>query len=80
MELVKLGKRGQLSIPKSVLRKLGIEREVFMLVEATPDGSILLRQAGVYPLEIYSDERVKEFDEADRMTLEESEKLKALSK
>ncbi len=38
-----------------------------MLVETNPDGAILLRPAGIYPLEIYSDERIREFDEADRM-------------
>jgi AbrB family looped-hinge helix DNA binding protein len=77
MELVKLGKKGQISIPKSVLRKLGIENEVFLLLETTPDGGILLRQAGVYPLEIYSDKRLKEFEEADRMSPEEAGKLEA---
>lgn len=77
MELVKLGKKGQISIPKSVLRKLGIESEVFLLLETTPDGGILLRQAGVYPLEIYSDKRLKEFEEADRMSPEEVGKLEA---
>jgi AbrB family looped-hinge helix DNA binding protein len=80
MELVKLGKKGQISIPKSVLRKLGIENEVFLLLETTPDGGILLRQAGVYPLEIYSDKRLKEFEEADRMSREEAGKLEAHTK
>jgi bifunctional DNA-binding transcriptional regulator/antitoxin component of YhaV-PrlF toxin-antitoxin module len=75
MELIKLGKKGQLSIPKSVLKELGIEQEVFLLLETTPEGGILLRQAGVYPLEIYSDKRVKEFEEADRMSPEEAGKL-----
>jgi AbrB family looped-hinge helix DNA binding protein len=80
MELVKLGKKGQVSIPKNVLKRLGIEGDVFMVLETTPEGGILLRQAGVYPLEIYSEERLKEFEEADRMTREETKKLEALSK
>jgi AbrB family looped-hinge helix DNA binding protein len=65
--MVKLGKRGQLSIPKSVLSRLGLEGEVPLLVETTEDGAILLRPAGVYPIEIYSDERIEEFDAGDRM-------------
>ncbi len=80
MELVKLGKKGQVSIPRSILKKLGIDREMPMLVEVTPDGAILLRQVGVYPLEIYSDERIREFNEADRMAPSEAKKLKARSK
>ncbi len=67
METAKLGKRGQVSIPKAVLEQLGIEAETILLVEATEDGSILLRPAGVYPIEIYSDARVAEFMEEDRI-------------
>jgi AbrB family looped-hinge helix DNA binding protein len=79
MELVKLGKKGQISIPRNVLLKLGIKGDVFMVVETTSDGGILLRQAGVYPLEIYGDDRLKEFEEGDRMSRDEVEKLEALS-
>ena len=67
MEMIKLGKRGQVSIPKSILSHLGLEGEVPLLVETTADGAILLRPAAVYPIELYSDERIREFDEADRM-------------
>jgi len=76
MELVKLGRRGQLSIPRAVLRRLGIEGEQTLLVDTTADGSIVLRQAGVYPLEIYSEERVREFEKADRLTAAEGARLK----
>ena len=76
MELVKLGKRGQLSIPRAVLRKLGIAGEQTLLVDTTEDGSIVLRQAGVYPLETYSEERLREFEEADRLTATEKARLK----
>jgi len=76
MELVKLGKRGQLSIPLAVLRRLGIAGEQTLLVDTTADGSIVLRQAGVYPLEIYGEERLREFEESDRLTPQESTRLK----
>lgn len=75
MELVKIGKKGQVSIPKAVLRRLGLEHEATLLVEVTEEGSIVLRPAGVYPIEIYSDQRVREFQQADRMTPEEAAKL-----
>jgi AbrB family looped-hinge helix DNA binding protein len=67
MELVKLGKKGQVSIPRSVLKRLGIESDAALLVDTTADGAIVLRPAAVYPIETYSDERIREFDEADRM-------------
>jgi bifunctional DNA-binding transcriptional regulator/antitoxin component of YhaV-PrlF toxin-antitoxin module len=76
MELVKLGKSGQVSIPRAVLRRLGIAGEQAFLVDTTPDGAIVLRQAGVYPLEIYSDDRVREFDDEDRLTPREAARLK----
>lgn len=75
METAKLGKRGQVSIPKAVLDQLGIEAESILLVDITEDGAILLRPAAVYPIEIYSDTRVAEFMEEDRMTPEERERL-----
>jgi AbrB family looped-hinge helix DNA binding protein len=75
MELVKLGKKGQVSIPKAVLKKLGLEHAAALLVDVTVDGSIVLRPAGVYPIEIYSDKRLQEFAEADRLTPAEAAKL-----
>jgi AbrB family looped-hinge helix DNA binding protein len=77
MEMVKLGKKGQVSIPKSVLKRVGITGEAPLLVETTEDGAIVLRQAAVYPLEIYSDARVKEFLEEDHITPDEARRVKA---
>lgn len=76
--MIKLGKRGQVSIPKSVLNRLGLAGEVPMLVETTADGAILLRPAAVYPIEIYSEERIAEFDEADRMDDAMAERLRRI--
>ena len=80
MDMVKLGKKGQVSIPKSVLKKVGITGEAPLLVETTEDGAILLRQAAVYPVEIYSDARVKEFLKEDRLAPDEARRVKAALK
>jgi AbrB family looped-hinge helix DNA binding protein len=81
MQLVKLGKKGQVSLPKAILQKAGISGETPLLVDITNDGAIVLRQAGVYPIEIYSDERIAAFLEEDKMTLEQTALLdKALKK
>lgn len=77
MQLVKVGAKGQVSIPKTILDRLGIRKETPMLVEMTSDGAVVLRPAGVYPLEMYSDERIREFEEADRLTSAERRRVKA---
>jgi bifunctional DNA-binding transcriptional regulator/antitoxin component of YhaV-PrlF toxin-antitoxin module len=81
MQLVKLGKKGQVSLPKALLQQVGISGETPLLVDATDDGAIILRQAGVYPIEIYSDERIASFLAEDRMTPAQTAMLnKALKK
>ncbi len=80
MEMVKLGKKGQVSIPKSVLKRVGITGEAPLLVETTEDGAIVLRQAAVYPVEIYSEARVKEFLDEDHLTPGEEKRIKAALK
>jgi len=62
MELVRLGKKGQVTIPKGVLRAIGIPDESSLLIETTEDGAIVLRPAAVYPIEMYSDTRIAEFE------------------
>jgi bifunctional DNA-binding transcriptional regulator/antitoxin component of YhaV-PrlF toxin-antitoxin module len=67
MNLVKLGKKGQVTIPRAVLREVGIEDEAPLCVEAGKDGSIVLRRVGVYPLETYTPARIEEFEALDSM-------------
>jgi bifunctional DNA-binding transcriptional regulator/antitoxin component of YhaV-PrlF toxin-antitoxin module len=81
MDVVKLGKKGQLSLPVGVLRKLGLEGPATLIVEATDDGAVVLRPAAVHPVEIYSDARLAEFEKADRITRAESARVaKALKR
>lgn len=75
MELAKLSRKGQVHIPRRFLRQLGIEGEGYFLVELAPDGAIVLRPVGIYPIELYSDDRVKEFLEEDALTDEERARL-----
>lgn len=74
MNLIKLGKKGQVSIPQVVLRQLGLAPDTPLLVETTDDGAIVLRQVGVYPIEIYSDERLAEFERENQLTPEQLER------
>jgi hypothetical protein len=77
MEVIKLGKKGQVSIPKSILSQLGLPSETLLLVETTQEGGILLQPAGVYPIEVYSQERLDAFAEADQLTVEEAQAITA---
>ena len=81
MEFVKLGKKGQLSLPAGVLRRLGLQGPATLLVEETEDGAVVLRPAAVVPVEIYSDARVREFGEAKRGSAAENARVaKALKR
>lgn len=72
MYLVKLGKKGQVSLLKAILQQAGISGETPLLADTTNDGAIILGQVGVYPIEIYSDDRIAVFLAEDRMTPEQS--------
>lgn len=65
MELAKIGKKGQLTIPRAVLKAAGIAEESRVVLEATADGAIVLRPVAVSPIEMYSDDRVREFEESN---------------
>ncbi len=67
MELAKIGKKGQLTIPRSVLKAAGIAEESRVVLEATADGAIVLRPVAVFPIEMYSQERLKEFEETNTL-------------
>ena len=76
MDVIKLGKKGQLSLPAAMLRKMGIEGAATLLAEATEDGAVILRPAAVYPVEVYTPVRLKEFEEANRHTETESARVR----
>jgi len=67
METVKIGKKGQLTIPRRILEESGLPTESQVIVESEADGSIRLRPAAIYPIEIYSDERIAEFERENQI-------------
>ena len=69
MEVVRLGKSAQISLPKAMLRAL-------LLVDVTPEGGIILRPAVAFPTELYTGERIKEFRAEDQMTPREGRSAK----
>jgi AbrB family looped-hinge helix DNA binding protein len=56
--------RGVVTLPAKIRHALGIKGDDQLIAETTPDG-LLLRPAVTLPIEIYSEERIREFDEAE---------------
>ena len=78
MDLVKLGKKGQVTIPRAILRSVGLSGEAPLLVETTREGAILLKPAAVYPIEVYSDQRVAEFERENAVPEDLQAKVRAV--
>ncbi|MEO8197707.1 MAG: AbrB/MazE/SpoVT family DNA-binding domain-containing protein [Thermoanaerobaculia bacterium] len=78
MATVTLGAKGQISIPKPALQRLGLSGGELLVVETTADGAIVLRPAAVYPIEIYSDERIAELSGEDEMPAATAAKVRKL--
>lgn len=68
MDTVKIGKKGQVSIPHRVLEAAGVEAGSQVIVESDTDGSIRLRPVAIYPIEIYSGERIAEFERENELS------------
>lgn len=61
---IQINSRGNLTLPKSFRKMLGLEKGGIIMAEPSGQG-ILLKPAVSFPIEIYSDSRVAEFDEAE---------------
>lgn len=59
-----INSRGVVTLPAKLRRAMGLKADDQLIAETTPEG-LLLRPAVTLPLEIYSSERVREFDEAE---------------
>jgi len=57
--------RGVVTLPAKLRKSIGLKPEDPLIAEATPEG-ILLRPAVTLPVEIYTAERIREFDEAEK--------------
>ena len=62
MEAIKLGKNGQIAIPRAVMKRLNLKGDETLLLDVSDEGIIQLRPAAVLPIEIYSPARIREFE------------------
>jgi antitoxin PrlF len=56
--------RGVITLPEKLREFLGLSADDQLIAETTPKG-LLLRPAVTLPIEMYSEERLREFDEAE---------------
>ncbi len=61
---IHINERGSLTLPKALRKMLGIEKGGVVMADCGADG-VLIRPAVAFPIEIYSNERVAEFDGAE---------------
>jgi AbrB family looped-hinge helix DNA binding protein len=59
-----ISSRGVVTLPAKLRQAVGLKPDDQVIAEATPEG-LLLRPAVTLPVEIYSEERIREFDAAE---------------
>jgi len=61
---VTITSRGVVTLPAKLRQALGLQADDQLIAETTPEG-LLLRPAVTLPLEVYTPEREREFDDAE---------------
>lgn len=61
---LRVTRRGVVTLPAKLRQALGIKADDQLIAETTPEG-LLLRPAVTLPIEIYSEERIREFEQAE---------------
>ncbi len=61
---VTMNRRGVITLPARLRKALGLKADDQLIAETTSEG-LLLRPAVTLPVEIYTDERIQEFDESE---------------
>ncbi len=62
---IQMNSRGTLTIPAKVRKRFGLQKGGCVIAEES-DGGIILRPGRFFPVEIYSDERLREFESDDK--------------
>ena len=69
-EQLTVSSRGQITLPASMRKHLGITPGDSVIVEES-DGALQLKPAVVYELDLYSDEQIADWDAADQLSPQE---------
>lgn len=66
-EEITIGRRGAITLPSRLRKRFGLGQNDKLIVEETDQG-LLLRPAVSMPIEVYSEERIAEFQQDDGQT------------
>jgi AbrB family looped-hinge helix DNA binding protein len=67
-KVININDRGTLTLPKEMRRRLGVDRNSQVVAEETDEG-ILIRPGVTFPIEVYSEKRVAEFNRHNEESL-----------
>jgi bifunctional DNA-binding transcriptional regulator/antitoxin component of YhaV-PrlF toxin-antitoxin module len=67
-KVININNRGILTLPKEMRRRLGVNGNSQIIAEETGDG-VLLRAGVTFPVELYSEKRLAEFDRNNEQAL-----------
>ena len=70
--IISISERGTITLPKDLRKKYGLEAGGQVVIEEGESG-LILRPGVTFSIEIYSDERVAEFQQQNESELEEFE-------
>ena len=68
IKVININDRGTPTLPKELRRRLGVNGNSQIVAEETDEG-ILLRAGATFPVEIYSEKRLAEFDRHNEQAL-----------
>lgn len=68
-KVVSINQRGSLTLPKEVRARLGLTKGGQLIVNVSKAGEVSLKAGAIFPIEIYTDERLGEFDEMNNAPL-----------
>jgi bifunctional DNA-binding transcriptional regulator/antitoxin component of YhaV-PrlF toxin-antitoxin module len=67
-KVINMNSRGTLTLPKELRRRLGVNGSQQVVAEETEDG-ILIRAGATFPVEMYSEKRLAEFNRHNERAL-----------
>jgi AbrB family looped-hinge helix DNA binding protein len=70
--IISVNERGSLTLPKDIRLKYGLDAGGQVVIDDTLEG-IILKPSATFPVEIYSEKRLKEFEESNEIELEDFE-------
>jgi len=63
--IVTINERGTLTLPKEIRKKLGVAKAGQVLLDCDEAGQVVLRPCATFPIEIYTEKRLAEFQESE---------------